>query len=123
MTIDRKILCYQKPYVMYGIIATLELVYRSLQRDDQMPNFIFRSIIKFDFGLTKKIFNLRLTEGIIDRKFPTFYEPICPYKTYIFYCYVTFVRNLMEKVPHRVQGSMISPISGHQGTQCVMWSC
>ena len=33
-----------------------------------------------------------------------------------------FVRNLLEKVPHHVQGSKISWISGHQGSQCVMRS-
>ena len=49
------------------------------------PNLIFRSIVKFHFGLTEKIFNLRLTKGIIDRKFPTFYVPIYPYKTYGFW--------------------------------------
>ena len=101
--VDRKkrqlteIFFYQKPYVLYGIIAMLELVYRSLRRDDQMPNFIFRSIIKFHFGLTEKIFNLRLTKGIIDRKFPTFYIPIYPYKMYIFYCYETFCQELAGK--------------------------
>ena len=63
------------------------------------PNakFIFRSIVKFDFGLTEKIFNLRLTKGIIDRKFPTFYVPIYPYKTYIFHCYETFFQELAGK--------------------------
>ena len=60
-------------------------------------NFYFRSIIKFHFGLTKKIFNLRLIAGIIDRKFPTFYVPIYPYKTYIFYCYETFCQELAGK--------------------------
>ena len=80
MMIDQNIF-YQKPYVLYGIIATLELVYQLSQRDDRMPIFIFRSIIKFHFGLTKKIFNLRLIAGIIDRKFPTFYVPIYPYKS------------------------------------------
>ena len=34
-----------------------------------------------------------------------------------------FFRNLLEKVPHCVQGSKISRISGHQGSQCVTWSC
>ena len=33
-----------------------------------------------------------------------------------------FARNLLEKVPHHVQGSKISWISGHQGSQCVMRS-
>ena len=97
-------------------------MYRSLRRDDRMPKFIFRSIVKFHFGLTEKIFNLQLTERIIDRKFPTFSVPIYPYKTYIFHCYETFFRNLLEKVPHRVQGSKISQISCHQGLQCVMWA-
>ena len=58
MTIDRKILCYQKPYVLYGIIAMSEFVYRSLWRDDRMPNFIFRSIVKFDFGKCVLCFEL-----------------------------------------------------------------
>ena len=65
-------------------------MYQSLRRDDRMPKFIFWSIVKFHFGLTEKIFNLRLTEHIIDRKFPTFSVPIYPYKTYIFHCYETF---------------------------------
>ena len=56
-----------------------------------MPIFIFRSIIKLHFGLTEKIFNLQLTKGIIDQKFPTFYIPIYSYKMYIFYCYKTFL--------------------------------
>ena len=88
---------YQKPYVLYGIIAMPELVYWSLRCDDWMPNFIFWSIVKFDFGLTKKIFNLQLTEGIIDRKFPTFYVPIYPYKTNIFHWYETFCQELAGK--------------------------
>ena len=91
-----KIFFYQKPYVLYGIIATSELVYRSLWRDDRMPNFIFWSIVKFDCG-SKKIFNLQLTKGIIDQKFTTFYVPIYPYKTYIFYCYETFCQELAGK--------------------------
>ena len=74
---------YQKPYILYGIIAMPELFYRSSQWTE--CQFFFRSILKFHFGLTKKIFNLQLTEGIIDRKFPTFYVPIYPNKMYIFH--------------------------------------
>ena len=58
-----------------------------------------------------------LTDGISDRKFPTFNIPIYPYKTYIFYCSETF---LPENVPYHVQGSNIS---NHQGSQCITWSC
>ena len=45
----------------------------------------------------EKIFNLQLTKGIIDQKFPTFYVPIYPYKMYIFYCYETFCQELAGK--------------------------
>ena len=41
--------------------------------------------------MTEKIFNLQLTEGIIDQKLPTFDIPIYSYKTYIFYWYETFL--------------------------------
>ena len=41
--------------------------------------------------MTEEIFNLQITKGIIDQKFPTFYVPIYPYKTYIFYCYENFL--------------------------------
>ena len=123
MTIDWKYFFYQKPYFLYGIIATSELVYRSLRHDDRMANFIFWSIVKFDFGLTEKIFNLRLTEGILTESSQHFTYLYIHTKRTFSIAMRLFVRNLLEKVPHHVQGSKISRISGHQGSQCVTWSC
>ena len=92
-----KFFFYQKQYVLYGITATSELVYLFLRRVDRMENFFFRSIVNFHFGLTEKIFNLQLTERIIDRKFPTFYVPIYHYKTYITHCYAIYFQELPWK--------------------------
>ena len=92
-----KFFFYQKQYVLYGITATSELVYLFLRRVDRMEIFFFRSIVNFHFGLTEKIFNLQLTERIIDRKFPTFYVPIYHYKTYITHCYAIYFQELPWK--------------------------
>ena len=65
------------------------------------PNakFYFLVNCKIWLWINQKIFNLRLTEGIIDRNFPTFYVPIYPYKMYIFYCYVTLSGTCWKKFP------------------------
>ena len=63
-------------------------------------NFHFWINHKITLLIDQKTFNLQLTEGIIDWKFPTFYIPIYPYKTYIFYCYETFLPgNCWKKFP------------------------
>ena len=105
-------------------------MYRSLRRDDRMEKIIFRSIVNFHFGLTEKILNLQLTKRIIDRKFPTFYVPLYPYKTYIFHCYETFSGTCLKKFPIvskvlRFLGFPVTKVSPrcHQGSQCVTWSC
>ena len=58
---------------------------------DQKSISIFWSIIKLHFQLTEKTFNLQLTKGIIDQKFPTFNVHIYPYKMSIFLCYEKFL--------------------------------
>ena len=117
-----KIFFYQKPYVLYGIIAMSELVYRSLRRDDWMPNFIFRSIVKFDFGM-KKSSIYSWPKALLTKSSRHFTYLFIHTKCTFSIAMRLFVRNLLEKVPHRVQGSKISQISGHQGSQCVTWSC
>ena len=47
--------------------------------------------------IDQKTFHLQFTKGIIDQKLPTFNVPIYPYKTYIFYCYETFLSGTCQK--------------------------
>ena len=54
---------------------------------------------------------LMLTDGISDRKFPTFNIPIYPYKTYIFYCSETFLSGTCRKMYPIMYKVLIFPIT------------
>ena len=85
------------------------------------PKIIFRfcSIIKSEFRLTEKP-STYSTEGSNDQKFPTFNLPIYPFKTYIFYCYDTFiVRNLPETTMYKVLRLPIAKV--HNVSQGPVW--
>ena len=97
MTIDQMIFCYQKLYVLTGMFGACVVNFMACW---PKINFHFLVNHKITLLIDQKTFNLQLTEGIIDWKFPTFYIPIYPYKTYIFYCYETFLPgNCWKKFP------------------------
>ena len=82
---------YQKLYVLYGLIATFGASLVNFTACWPNANFYILVNHKITLWIDWKIFNLQLNEGIIDQNFPTFYIPIYSYKTYIFYCYETFL--------------------------------
>jgi len=82
---------YQKLYDLYGLIATFGASLVNFTACWPNANFYILVNHKITLWIDWKIFNLQLNKGIIDQKFPTFYIPIYSYKTYIFYCYETFL--------------------------------
>ena len=70
-------------------IRSLFSKFHSMLTESQIS--FFGQLLNYTSDWPKKIFNLQLTEGIIDLQFPTFYVPIYPYKTYIFHWYETFL--------------------------------
>ena len=89
---------YQKPYVLYGIIAMFGACVVNMTAWWPNANFYFLVNCKSSQHFT--------------------YLYIHTIHTFSIAMWL-FVRNLLEKVPHHVQGSKISQISSHQGSQCV----
>ena len=67
---------YQKVHILYGLIATFRACLVNFRLCWPNDNVYFLVNYKITLQIHQKIFNLQLTKGIIDQKFPTFYVPI-----------------------------------------------
>ena len=114
MTIDQRIFCNQKLYVLFVLKGTFGAWVVNFNVCWPKTIFHFSVNHKITLPIDQKTFHLQFTKGIFDQKFPTLNVPNNPYKKY------SFVINLPEKVPYHAQGSKIA---NHQGSQCATRSC
>ena len=117
------IFCYQKSHVLYVSTGTFGACVVNFYVCLQKINFHFSVNCKITHLIDQKNLQLTVDQRHYWPKVPNILRPYLSIQNLHFLLlWDFFARNLLEKVHHHVQGSKISRISGHQGSQYVTQS-